>query len=318
MATMNPLEQKARSSFIKGFILALLLGLIGTGAFGMLYFKQKGEENKRINAQKDVLVLTQAVESGQEIKMEMTTSIKVDANLYSNSIPTSFQQLVSNFVSEQDGEGADKKVKLIAKTNLAENTILTKYAVAPEDGLPSNDLRKEQYNMIVLPSNLQSEQTIDIRLRLPSGLDYIVLSKKKVTIPQASGESSTSTIELNVTEGEILTMSAAIVDAYKISGSKLYAIKYTEPGLQEKASETYIPSEETLNLVNEDSNIVKEAKNALINYYNNYNVKFRTGIANAIGTTTPDEQKSAVESGTSTEISTQKTEREKYLQDLQE
>ena len=27
MATLNPLEQKARSSFIKGFVIALLIGI---------------------------------------------------------------------------------------------------------------------------------------------------------------------------------------------------------------------------------------------------------------------------------------------------
>lgn len=317
MATMNPLEQKARSSFIKGFILALLLGIIGTGAFGMLYFKQMGEEKKRVSAQKNVLVLTQKVNSGQEIKMEMTSTVKVDGNIYSSSMPTSFSELVSNFVSEQDGADAESKVKIIAKTDISEHTILTKESVTTEDRVTTKDLRKEQYNMIVLPSNLENDQTIDIRLRLPSGLDYIVLSKKKVTIPEASGESSATTIELDVTEDEILTMSAVIVDAYKITGSKLYAIKYTEPGLQEKADITYIPPKETLQLIAEDANIVQQAKNSLITYYNNYNEKYRVGVSTAISNIDPDTQKSAVETGTSTEISAQKTEREKYLQNLE-
>lgn len=317
MATMNPLEQKARSSFIKGFILALLLGIIGTGVFGMLYFKQMGEENKRKNAQKDALILTQEVKSGQEINIGMTQTVKVDASIYSSSVPATFTDLVANFANSQDGADAESKIKLVAKTDLSQNTILTKNSVTTQDTATTKDLRKEQYNMIVLPSNLENEQTIDIRLRLPSGLDYIVLSKKKVTIPVASGESSTTTIELDVTEDEILTMSAAIVDAYKIAGSKLYAIKYTEPGLQEKADITYIPPADTLRLVNEDTNIVNEAKKALINYYNNYNDKYRPGVANAIGSMDAEQQQSAVETGTSTEITTQKTEREKYLQNLE-
>ena len=59
MATMNPLEQKARSSFIKGFVIALLIGIIISGFLGYrIYFMNKAEE-ERVNAfnskNKDIL-----------------------------------------------------------------------------------------------------------------------------------------------------------------------------------------------------------------------------------------------------------------------
>ena len=50
---------------------------------------------------------------------------------------------------------------------------------------------------------------------MPSGQNYIVVSKKEVTIPEISGVPSESTIWLNLTEGEINLISNAIVEAYR-------------------------------------------------------------------------------------------------------
>lgn len=317
MATLNPLEQKARSSFIKGFVVALLLGIVGVGVLGMMYFQKIGEESERIKAQKEVIVLNQDVTSGQEIKESMITTVKVDGTVAPTGAPTSYVGLLAAFKSGgDDSEGT--KTTLIAKTNISSKSIITTNMVSLDTEQPTNDLRTEQYNMIVLPSDLNSDETVDIRLRLPSGQDYIVLSKKKITIPNISGETSSTTIQAKVTEDEILTMSAAIVDAYKIAGSKLYAIKYAEPGMQEKATATYIPAADTLRLISEDPNIVAEAKATLINYYNQNNDKFRAGVANALSTVDETTQQSAVQSGTTTETSAQKAEREKYLQAFEE
>ena len=47
MATMNPLEQKARSSFIKGFVIALLIGIIISGFLGYRIYFIKQEQKKK-------------------------------------------------------------------------------------------------------------------------------------------------------------------------------------------------------------------------------------------------------------------------------
>ena len=52
--------------------------------------------------------------------------------------------------------------------------------VKPEDIKTLDDLRKQEYNMLVLPSQLATGEYIDIRLALPTGQDYVVLGKKKV------------------------------------------------------------------------------------------------------------------------------------------
>ncbi len=76
-----------------------------------------------------------------------------------------------------------------------------------------------------------------------------------------------STIWLNLSEDEILSMSSAIVDAAKVQGSKLYATTYTEPGIQNAATPTYTPSKEVLKQIADDPNAVEKAKNDLANRY---------------------------------------------------
>ena len=366
MATLNPLEQKARSSFIKGFLLAILIGLVVAGFLGMQLFKKNGEEKERLAGQKSVMIFKQSVKSGDLITSDMFQTIKVDANAAASDAVTAFQDLQNYFLRDVNGntiarelDKSGKEVKyyiyisaeakngetpkyeleenegsyhykdskgniqyvtlentaLVAKIDVSSKTIASKDMFAASSEQTSDDLREQEYNMIVLPSNLVANDTIDIRLRLPSGLDYVVVSKKKVTLPEGT-DNPGNTMFIKATESEILTMSAAIVDAYKIQGSKLYAVKYTDPGIQKGADSTYIPSSDTLTLIASDPNIVEKAKTELINYYNaNYN-NYRTGVANSLTKITSDQQDSSVQSGTSSEISTQSQQRQSYLESV--
>lgn len=316
MATLNPLEQKARSSFIKGFVVALLIGMVTTSIAGYLLFDAKSKESERINKQKKVIVLKADVKSGDQVTAGMFDTITSEGNVTPEGAVSTFDQLVK-FFGSKEGEIDQEKTTLVAKTDMKKNTIVTTNMVALSTENTTSDLRKEQYNMIVLPIDLVTSETIDVRLRLPSGQDYIVLAKKRVTIPTIDSVPLTGTIQLSVTEDEILTMNAAIVDAYKIPGCKLYAIKYAEPGLQDKAVATYIPAADTLRLIVDDPNIVEQAKNGLVNFYNANNEKYRTGVASALSLVEGEEQQSSVESGTSSEVSAQKSDREKYLQTVQ-
>ena len=148
---------------------------------------------------------------------------------------------------------------IVAKVNLNANTVLTSSLLSRADEITTDDLRKEEYNVISLPVDLAPEEYVDIRLMLPNGQNYIVLSKKKVSIPVVNGQYLSDTIQMNLTEEEILTMSCAIVENYQMEGSKLYATRYTEAGLQQAAYETYQPNDYVITLINHDRNIVDSA-----------------------------------------------------------
>ena len=71
----------------------------------------------------------------------------------------------------------------------------------------------------------------------------------------------------------------AIVEAFRIEGSKLYATTYTEPGIQKAATPTYVISKEVYQLIDSNPNIVQEAKNEL---YARYNDTQRNAINNQL------------------------------------
>ena len=151
---------------------------------------------------------------------------------------------------------------VIAKVAMTANTVITSSLVVRTDEVQTNDVRTQEYNMLVLPTELGPEDYVDVRLMLPNGQDFIVVSKKRVGIPQTS-------------DGTYMadTMSAAIVEAYKINGSKIYVTKYTDPGIQEKSIETFIPTQEIAELINSDPNIVTTAREAL-------KARYTTGLKN--------------------------------------
>ena len=168
-----------------------------------------------------------------------------------------------------------------------------------------------------MPSQLETGEYIDVRLSLPSGLDYIVISKKQVEIPEINGTYSDDTVWLNLTEDEILAMNNAIVDAYRILGSKLYINIYVEAGSQDAATPTYVPSGEVANLIDNNPNIVDTAKTELYYRYHsttmvgNRNDGINSALSNS-GTEGEENLKSKVEES----ITSSQESRQEYLQSL--
>ena len=78
---------------------------------------------------------------------------------------------------------------------------------------------------------------------------------------------SIDTIWANLSEEEILHMSCAIIEAAKIPGSKIYANKYTDPGMQKAATPTYIVNSETLTQLRNDPNILEKSMNEIASRY---------------------------------------------------
>ena len=236
------------------------------------------------------------------------------------------KQANGKYYIEEDGEKKDiefEETPLVAKVAMSANTVITPELVAKSDEVTEDDTRKQEYNTVILPMDLVTGDYIDIRLSLPSGQDYIVVAKKKVEIPQIAGIDSLNTIWANMSEDEILTMSNAIYDAYKIKGSKLYATKYTEPGMQEKAEITYVVNPETVALMSKDSNILEKAKAALASRYNKKEngdasdaTIMRENYINRAINEAGEEAQSNVESGIEESITNSQESRKEYLDSL--
>lgn len=307
---MNPMQRKANNSFLLGILITLLItGLII--AFLIYQISNLNSQIEEENALKVyAYVVTDTIMSGETIddsKIEYveTTLGGVDTSDIVTTLNTG--------TATDPTTGLEETVYTQkAKVDLSPGTVLTNSLLYEDEALTS-DVRNQEYNVITIPSQLKTGNYIDVRLRTPDGRDLIVVSHKQVTIPQIEGVDSTNCIWINLSEEEILMMSCAIVESYEMNGAMLYATRYVEPGIQEAAIPTYEPNEETITLIDNDPNIVQEAKNELITRYNANSDTIRPGIQNA--TNNEDAEDNVVDK-TQDEISNLQEEREAYIDSL--
>ena len=300
MAT-NPMQRKARNSFLLGMLVMLII----TGAIiALLMFQlmnMKREEREIQASYVTVYTLNTDVESGEEVTEDDFTITQV----VNSNAPTDYLT------------PSDLGNSMIAKISMTAGTVLSKEMIYIDETVTGNDVRKQEYNMFILPSDLTTGDYVDIRLQFPSGTDYIVVAKKRVEIPEISGIESTDTISIELSEDEINTLSNAIVDAFKVNGAKLYVNKYTEPGIQEASTPTYPVSREVLELINANPNVLEEARSALWNRYNandNAQANQRNNVINPAVQT--EEADANFEANMEESITNSITTRQEYLEGL--
>lgn len=358
MAT-NPMQRKARNSFLLGVLITLVIaGIIIAFLFIQLKNYKDKEAEERANSVK-VWVLSQDVISGQVITTDMLkqqvtnktlvpsnaigdASILADYSLsdkegneviteYKNNVATLYlskngtryeiktEDETGSYYIEKSGEKEYVELSedpIIAKVDMDKNTVITIDMISKSNEKTTDDLRKQEYNMLVLPTQLETGEYVDVRLSLPSGQDYIVISKKQVEIPQINGVDMDDTIWMKLTESEIITMNNAIVEAYKMEGSKLYVTTYTEAGIQSAATPTYVPTGEVMQLISDNPNIVQTAKNALISRYNQNQEKVRNNTINPLINSNGTEGEENLKSKVEESVTNSKEKRKEYLDSL--
>ena len=292
---VNPMQKKARNSFLLGMIITLIVcAIIGV----ILYIAVIGPENK---ASKEKGTATKAyalnrdVKSGQEITADMLSPI----NTYSNLIP-------QNYIDSTILTSVESGKKVVAKVDLYKNTILTASTVTTEENTVTKDVRTMEYNMLTLPINLNIGDYVDIRITFPDGQDFIVIAKKEIKNIQGN------TVTFDMSEADIVMLNSAIVESYIMKASNIYIAKYVEPGMQEKAANTYVPTAEVIRLIETDSNIVSTAKNELTS-------RFDANIRNQMNSTVnqySEQGLTNVEEGIQKQIEDAKKAREEYLSSL--
>ena len=360
----NPMQRKARNSFLLGMVITLLI----TGAIIAFLVMQLMEKVKEKNEELDLMVsayvLNQDVKSGQVLTNDMFIVQTVNKSTVPSNATSNIEIIENYALKDKNGNELYTKVSngeaklymkknekeyevknegnkyyitrnnedetleletvpLVAKVDMRKNTLITTDLLGKSDSVLKDDLRKQEYNVLTLPMDLMTDDYIDIRLALPTGEDYIVISKKQIELPIVNGIESVDTIWINLTEDEILTMNNAIVEAFMISGSKLYVTKYTEPGIQQAATPTFPVKAEVLALINGNPNVVAEARNALWARYNatdtNGNrtqVDQRNNVLNQAVNEAGEQGKSNVVTKVEESITNTKTTRKSYLDSL--
>lgn len=255
----------------------LLLISIGLGAAAFLFYNQ----------------LTMS----QMLNNELTATI--DANTQTVYVATRLINKGEEIIAE--GEEANVEMQTIY-TGLEEYNYITDWevgsvAVVPiDEGVPvlcnfvgSNlitvDEREYEVAVVDLATNQENYDFIDIRICYPNGEDYLVLPKRQ--IENLNMETCTFTTILN--EEEILRFHSAIIDAFTVSGTRLYTTKYLESNLQDEATPTYLVRAETLDILAEDPNVLTKAVETL-------NLQARMSLESRLGNL-PEDNLEAVADG---------------------
>lgn len=308
---MNPMQRKANTYLIIGVLVTLLITGTIIAILAMQFIKLQDQIKKDKNALKTVYVTAGTIKSGELIKEENFKTITVSKNY----IPANIIDINALYEDAIINGEITQVPKYIAKIDLQENIFVTQDMLSERTDKTTDDLRIQEYNMIELPTQLQSGEYIDIRLRLENGVDCIVASKKKVEIPTVNGIDSENTIWLKLNEAETETMSCAIVESYMMSASKLYATRYVEPGNQKEATITYVPNEKVQTILYSNPNIAQEAKTALSQKYNAV-AKVREYVNGSTSQMEQEELRQLIQGKTQEEINKAVTERQKYLESL--
>ena len=250
----NPMQRKVRNSFLLGILVMLIIAIIiGVIVFFLVLKPNTKNEEQSMYAHVYRLKDGISVESGHKITEDMVESVKIPVTKNNDfviaKIENDKKQLIDVFFEEG-----------YTRIDLESCTILTNSMIYNED--VTDSMRYMEYNMITIPTMLEVDDYIDIRLRLPNSQDLIVISHKQ--IKSLYGQ----TIGLHLTEEEILILNSAIVESYIIPSSELYIAKYVEGGEQDAAEHTYVPTEQVITLMNMDKNIVATAKEELGKLYN--------------------------------------------------
>lgn len=247
---------------------------------------------------------------------------------YTYKIDRSAMNTGDNITRVKDFESISiNNVPVVAKISMNANTVVTPNFVVRSDEAITDDMRKQEYNMVILPIDLMTNDYVDVRLMLPNGQDFIVVSKAQADVPTNSdGTYVPDTVRLNLREEEILSMSSAIVEAYGLIGSKLYATKYVEPGMQKESAPTYVPNAAVtaeLGLIIEgntivglrNQNVVEIAMNGLRQRYERTNVDARNNYLQSLIDGTEDFNDN-IQERAEEDIANADAARKKYLETL--
>ena len=221
----NPMQRQKRVSFLLGMLVMLIIAAIVIALLFMQLINLKKEQDALEAAKRVVYVVSEDISSGSGVQISAiegdTSRIpniqqeEADGAVVPENVATS-----SDFYSD---EGLTQpRSDIVAKIDLKAGTILTKDMLTTSSEQVTNDLRRQEYNMLSLPTDLVDGDFVDVRIRFGNGQDYIVVAKKQVTIPEIAGAPAEGVITINLSEDETISMSSAIIETNQLSTAEMY------------------------------------------------------------------------------------------------
>ena len=251
--------KKARIVF---FILGLIIGCVAIGALGFMMVSDRDQQIVKLNELKadgKVYAFARNIKANSEILpgdiKEIETKVVNFANggyygtLKTDEKGNAVKDAAGNekfdfkhyiLVRDENGNEKQKTIKVSSSDVLTGKTVkadvyvnqpVTDSVLYPDDDIPAESERYVEYNFLQLPSDLEEDDYVDVRVQFPTGEDYLVLVGKKVSLGSMPVDTP-NTVFLKLTEDEQLAMGSAIIESYMDTGVRLYARKYTDPASQ--------------------------------------------------------------------------------------
>ena len=309
---MNPMQRKIRNSFLFGFLVAIIISAV---LISLMYMKVNSLKQQILEAQKAAEVATKqvyAIKTNVEKDEILTASEGAEAKIEEISVPSQCvpdnaitEENIKNYATAFDKDGKPTEYQIKSKLALSKSTIITTDMI--ERSAESGTYRLGEYTMISLPSKLQKDDYIDIRIAYPTSADFVVLSKIKVQ------DCNTNTMWLKLSESQMLLLNNAIVESYIIEGTKLYATQYIDAA-QVELNSTYVPNSTVVSLMQAnsfteyDATVVSDARKDAMD--------IRKYIESVLANYTDDERTTKVNEGYTTEKTTVQAAREALMGDL--
>ncbi len=249
-------EQQIKRSFKKGIIVSfiIVIGVVMLYQFYIIPQVKKSEKSKILidlskeENQMNIIALNKDINQGELITEDMIKTVTYDKEL----LPTDILK---------DREEIEDKV---ARMNLKANTIVTNSMLLEREDVLTSDLRKQDFDHILLNVNLQPGNFIDIRYRKKDGSDFVVASKKKIL------DRNDGIIITNITEKERNYINNSTVLA-SLTGAVLYTTIYVDPENQPPAKITYEINKNIKEIIEKDPNIIRSSQEELKNRINQEN-----------------------------------------------
>lgn len=237
-----------------GLMIALVSSLTVYYVFGVRKLAQIGLEYENLTRKYMEDNMRDAYRVVKEIQMDEVIDL---SKLERIKLPSEYE-FSSLIESEEQLRGT------LANVNISVGAILQREMIGFKSDIP-DDLREYELQGLQMPIHMKKGDYVDVRVSFPSGLDFLVLSKKKVIDILKVGEEDNfeEYCIFNLDTDEILRLKSAVVDAYINDGTQLYSAIYVEPDKQKPAQITYPVNENVRKIIQDDPNIVKIAMKSL-------------------------------------------------------
>lgn len=266
-------SKSIKTTIIIGLVIALLL----VGGAGFYFYSMYTDSQANNN------LLTQTISENTQTVYVATRLINKGEKLIAEGEEANVEQQMIYTGIEAYNYMPPESLGSIAVVPIDEGIPVLSTFVASD--LITADEREYEVAVVNLATTQNDFDFVDIRICFPNGEDYLVLPKRQ--IKNLNLETCTFTIQVN--EEELLRFNSSIIDAFLVSGTRLYTTKYIEDNLQEEAVPTYLVRTETLDVLNSDPNVLTKAVETL-------NAQARLSMEQRMGDLT-EEELSAVTEG---------------------